>query len=215
MLVWIKQVRFGSRLPSRKLSGHVYKQMRQWSHLSHHVYTPGKLYKSSLCTYSIFISLVNTEAIITLTETSYWPKEWTLHKRKDFPIATLVSDFVKFKEITFTSYWEFHSLSLSRTQYLLCKQARPCEVFNKWARESFFKIQNINKHFMLTSWMKWEENTPQIFFSVLNQYSLTFWDGLFHSNLYYSISHCNRGCPLLNTASVRALKPSKLNPALC
>ena len=91
MLVWIREVRFGSRILSRKLSGHVCKQMRQWSHLSHHSYTPGKLYKSSFYAYSIFNSLVNTEAIITFRETSYWPKEWTLHKRKFFPIATLVS----------------------------------------------------------------------------------------------------------------------------
>lgn len=42
MFVWIKEVRFCSKLLGRKLCGHVYKQIKQWSRLTHHFYTPGK-----------------------------------------------------------------------------------------------------------------------------------------------------------------------------
>lgn len=42
MFVWIKEVRFGSKLLGRKLCGHVYRQIKKWSRLTHHFCTPGK-----------------------------------------------------------------------------------------------------------------------------------------------------------------------------
>ena len=49
-----------------------------------------------------------------------------------------------------------------------------------------------------------KNHTANVFFSIFNQYSRTFWDDLFPCTLCYSISHCNRGCLFSNTASMRA-----------
>lgn len=109
--------------------------------------------------------------------------------------------FVKFREITFTSNWELRSLSWKGDEHFLCNQAWCCKVFKKWAPASFQDPKYQQTFFADKLHEAGRKHTA---FFVFNQYSLTCWDDLFPCTLYYSISLCNRGCSLLNTAHMRA-----------
>lgn len=91
---------------------------------------------------------------------------------------------------------------LSGTEYLVCNQAWPHEIFKKWAHKLFQNLK-YQKPFLLTSWMTTEEITSDFFFG-FNQYSLRLRENFFPCTLSYSLCYFNKGCSLLNLASMRA-----------
>lgn len=161
--------------------------------------------QTSFCTYSIFISLVNTEAIITFTETSYWSKEWTLYKR--FPHCR--SSFRP-------SLWNSEKSHLHRIENFIhcpgvelnvCCAIKPDHV-KSLISEHLHPFQDSKYQQTFFCWQaawNWKKaHCKYFFFYVFNQYSLTRWDDLSPCTLHYSISLCNRECSLLNTAHMRA-----------
>lgn len=66
---------------------------------------------------------------------------------------------------------------------------------------SFFKIWNIKNYFCWQA--EWQRKKTHQNFFVFNQYSLSFWESFFLA-LFFTLCYCNRGCPLLNLASMRA-----------
>lgn len=192
MLVWIKEVRFGSRLLSRKLSGHVYKQMRQWSHLSHHSYTSGKLYKPSFCTYSIFISLVNTENC-NLYRDFILAKGMDFTQKKRFPHCHSGFRLSLWNSEKSHSHHIENFIHCPWVELNICCAIKPDHVkslihehlslFQDLKYQQTFFVDKLNE--------TGRKHTANTLFSVFNQYSSPFLDDLFPCTLCYSISHHN------------------------